>query len=146
MADLAHVDGADPTLTHSRGQLTVCLIEDQVPLRDWLVTLLSDQGIEVTAAVSTLAEGEAAIHRFTPDVAIIDNHLPDGRGIDLCATLAVEHPAMTTILHTGLVSAEEEREAISVGVAAVVLKSIRSRELVDLLATLRPDGPEVPPE
>jgi DNA-binding NtrC family response regulator len=34
----------------------------------------------------------------------VDNRLPDGRGIDLCRAISAQQPAMTLILHTGMIS------------------------------------------
>lgn len=76
--------------------------------------------------------------RLRPDVAIIDNGLPDDRGIDLCERINRSTSDAALILHTGLISVDEEREVVRIGVLAVVLKKIRSDELLDLLETLKP--------
>lgn len=127
------------------GALTAVVVEDQVVLRDWLVSLLVQRGVDVVAAVGTVADGARAITGLDPDVAIVDNGLPDDRGIDLCREIARTMPTVRLILHTGLLSATEECQALEAGVAAVVLKSIRSGELLDLVETLKPGSPAALP-
>lgn len=82
--------------------LTACVVEDQVVFREWLVALLARNDVVVTAAVGTVAEAEQVISQLEPDVAIIDNGLPDGRGIDLCSVLARTTPG-TVVRWTAMV-------------------------------------------
>lgn len=126
------------------GNLSVVIVEDQVVLRDHIVDLMVERNIDVVAAVGTVADGEQAVLRLRPDVAIIDNGLPDGRGIDLCGRIRRSTPDAALILHTGLISVDEEREVVRIGVLAVVLKKIRSDELLDLLETLKPGRGDAP--
>ena len=119
--------------------VTVCVVEDHADVRRHLCELLTGAGVEVLAAVGTVSEGEAAVNFHLPDVAVIDNKLPDGRGIDLCRSLALSTPQVALLLHTSMVTDEEAREAVEAGVAAIILKSIRSEGLLDAVVSLRPD-------
>jgi response regulator of citrate/malate metabolism len=38
---------------------------------------------------------------------VIDNHLPDGTGIDLCRTLTAQTPSVRLLIHSGTISDAE---------------------------------------
>jgi DNA-binding NarL/FixJ family response regulator len=116
--------------------VTVCLVDDHADVRRHLSDLLTGAGVDVLSAVGTVSEGEATVRQLLPDVAVIDNRLPDGRGIDLCRRLSTLTPEVGLLLHTSTVTDEE---AIEAGVAAIILKSIRSEGLLDAIVTFRPD-------
>jgi DNA-binding NarL/FixJ family response regulator len=116
--------------------VTACLVEDHANLREQLHELLLSVGVDVLAAVGTVRDGEAAIHRYAPDFAIVDNHLPDGRGIDLIRRLAETEPQMTLLLYTTALTEEQRKEALAAGASAVILKTIRGDALIE---ALRPD-------
>jgi two-component system response regulator DevR len=82
------------------------------------------------AASATLRDGRDAILAWPPQVDIIDSRLPDGHGIDLCRTLRSAVPQVALLLHCSAITAEDEREALEAGAAAVVPKSIRGEMLL----------------
>jgi DNA-binding NarL/FixJ family response regulator len=122
---------------------TVCLVEDHPLLRDLLCDLMDDSGLQVLAAVGTMRDGEAAIFEYRPDVAIIDNRLPDGRGIDLIRILARSTPKVALVLHSGTATHGDASEALQAGASAVILKSIRGHSLIEAIRichrSLRPE-------
>lgn len=113
--------------------MTLCIVDDHVALRDQLVSLLARTGYEVLAAVGTVEHGLVAITRFRPAVAVIDNQLPDGLGIDLCRVLAVETPEVRLVFHTGILGPDTARAALDAGAHAVVAKSVRATGLLEAI-------------
>jgi len=113
---------------------TICLVEDHPLLREQLVGVLTGAGHHVVATAGTKAEGFTAITRHLPDLAVIDNRLPDGFGIELCRHLAVEVPAVRLVLHSGSVDDELLAASRQAGVAAVIAKSIRPTLLLEAIA------------
>jgi two-component system response regulator DevR len=105
-------------------------VEDHDLLRNWIVGRLEAEGHVVSAAVATVADGWDAITRQRPGVAVIDNQLPDGSGIELCGRLSRECPEVRLVLHTGAITADDARSAAASGVGAVVLKSLRGNDLL----------------
>jgi DNA-binding NarL/FixJ family response regulator len=118
--------------------VTACLIEDHANLREQLHELLLSVGIDVLAAVGTVRDGEAAIHHHVPDFAIIDNHLPDGRGIDLIRRLAETEPQMTLLLYTTALTEDQRKDALAAGASAVILKTIQGDTLIQALQSAAP--------
>jgi DNA-binding NarL/FixJ family response regulator len=117
----------------SRGTVTVCLVEDYAPLRELLCDLLVESGAHLLSAVGTLRDGEAAISYHRPDVAVIDNRLPDGRGVDLIRTLAQTAPSVALLLHSGTATHDDASEALQAGAAGIILKSIRGYSLIEAI-------------
>jgi DNA-binding NarL/FixJ family response regulator len=118
--------------------LTVCLVEDHDQARGELCAILSGAGMEVVAAVGTVLQGRQVITELLPDVAVIDNRLPDGTGIELCTTLSETVPGVTLILHTGMVDRQVAMEARQAGAVAVVPKEIRPDHLLDTIRRISP--------
>ena len=64
----------------------IFLLEDDAYLRDGLSEMLSGQGYAVTAA-ETISKARGIIASGVFDLIILDVMLPDGSGLDLCASL-----------------------------------------------------------
>lgn len=64
----------------------IFLLEDDAYLRDGLSEMLSGQGYAVTAT-ETISQARGIIASGVFDLIILDVMLPDGSGLDLCASL-----------------------------------------------------------
>lgn len=64
----------------------IFLLEDDAYLRDGLSEMLSGQGYSVTAT-ETISQAREIIASGVFDLIILDVMLPDGSGLDLCASL-----------------------------------------------------------
>jgi two-component system invasion response regulator UvrY len=111
----------------------VVLVEDHVRVREHLVTLLEAAGFDVVEAVADRAGGYRAVLEHRPDVAVVDNRLPDGRGVELAAVLRERAPAVRVIIHSGAITPEEAAAALRDGAVEVVLKDVRARTLIEAL-------------
>ncbi|MGA2837290.1 MAG: response regulator transcription factor [Acidimicrobiales bacterium] len=118
--------------------ITVCLVEDHAQVRDELSVILTGAGMSVLAAVGTAHDGRRAVTELLPDVAVVDNRLPDGTGIELCRTLTETVPGVTLILHTGTVDRQVAIDARDAGAVAVVPKEIRTDHLIDTIRRNHP--------
>ena len=128
------------TAEPSAAAVTVCLVEDHAQVRRRLCDLLTRAGMDVVAAVGTFREGEVAITDHLPDVAVIDNRLPDGSGIDLCRTLSHSTPQVALLLHSGTVTSQVALDALQAGAIAVIPKTIRSDDLLEAIRSTRHDA------
>lgn len=128
----------DPTATNG---MTVCIVEDHEILRSAMIALITDGGDRVVAAVGTVAAGLDAVLTLRPTIAVIDNQLPDGRGVDLCRTLSSVTPEVTVILHSGTVSDALREEGLAAGATQVISKSIRGEDLAASIARVRRNAP-----
>ncbi len=114
---------------HPASGATIVLVEDHDQLRTLLVRVLSGAGHRVVAAVDTAREGEQEVLAHRPDVAVIDNQLPDGLGVDLCRRLAQAAPDVFLLLHTGVATEALALQAVQAGVV-VVPKATRADDLL----------------
>jgi len=123
----------------------IVLIEDHPLLRDGLVQLLTDAGFQVAASAGTCEDGHAAVTAQRPHLAVIDNNLPDGSGIELCRRLSLDAPTTGVIIHSGALSSREHAAALAAGARAVVAKSITGRVLIEAIHDLM-RGPFIAPD
>ncbi|MGC4112094.1 MAG: response regulator [Nocardioides sp.] len=112
-------------------QIRACVVDDHEPVRDVVVDMLEGFGVHVCGEAGTFEDGVAMIRRYRPELAVIDNRLPDGSGIDLCRQASADVPGIHLILHTGMISPLEESLAESAGVNRIALKSIFTDGLLD---------------
>jgi DNA-binding response OmpR family regulator len=137
-----HTTSAEVACEGRRRALRACVVDANVAVRQWLTSKLDGFGIEVCALSETLVDGVAAILTHHPDLVVVDNRLPDGRGVDLCRQIADSHPEVVLILHTGTIGPVEEIQAYRAGVSRVALKSINGDDLMAALEEFvsRPRG------
>jgi len=117
-----------------------CIVEADRTVQEWLAARLGELGIEVCASCGTIADGLEAIRRHHPDIAVVDNRLPDGLGIDLCREISEDLPEVALILHAGMVSSLEESQAYEAGVTRIALKSIKGDALLVAVTELAGRG------
>ncbi|HEX6097017.1 MAG TPA: diguanylate cyclase [Thermoanaerobaculia bacterium] len=107
---------------------TILLVEDDSNLAVMLSAHLTRAGYVVQAA-STL-EAARALAAQPWDLAILDRHLPDGDGVDLCRELRAAAPYAYLIMLTGASSEEEKLEGFACGADDYITKPAPVSELV----------------
>ncbi|TDN70491.1 response regulator [Paraburkholderia sp. BL10I2N1] len=81
--------------------LKVFLVEDSIPVRRRMVSLLSAiEGVEIAGEAEEAFAALAAIAAMKIDVAIVDLRLTASTGMEVVAALARLHPEVTTIVLT----------------------------------------------
>jgi len=109
----------------------VLVVEDDAALRAMLVRFFQDEGYEVRAA----EDGRLALHaiaQWSPDVIVLDRHMPSMDGEEFARVYrALPPPHAPIVLLTGDVQPEAAGERV--GAAAVVVKPFN---LDDLLAAV----------
>lgn len=113
------------------GVIRVLLVDDHEMVRRGLVEILeSEPGIEIVGEAATVRQGAARITATIPDVAVIDVHLPDGSGIDLCRRVRQNHPSVRVLILTGFDDDDAVLSAVIADASGYVLKSVRGSDLV----------------
>lgn len=111
--------------------LRLAIVDDSELVRVGLQTLLQGApGIELCGTASTAAEALVVCRRERPDVVLLDIHLPDGTGIEVCRQLLADG-ADTRVLF--LTSSSEQNivdEAIRAGAHGYLLKEINTAALL----------------
>ncbi|WP_029009679.1 response regulator transcription factor [Azospirillum halopraeferens] len=115
--------------------ITVILVEDDAPTRDFLAAALAGgEGIALLAAAGTLAEARAALERARPSVLVTDLKLPDGHGTDLIREVRRRHPETEIMVISVLGDEVTVMEAVRAGASGYILKDARP---IDLITAVR---------
>ena len=93
----------------------VIIIDDEVDVCYLFKGILKQKSIEA-AYVTTLAEGEIALAQYEPPVVFLDNHLPDGFGVDYIRLFKREHPSSKIVMLTAHDTFADRQRAYREGV------------------------------
>lgn len=82
-----------------RSGLKVLIIDDETEICYLLTKILKGKGVECYSVYS-LSEAKSFLNTFSPSVIFLDNHLPDGLGIDFLGYLKLNYPEIKVVLIT----------------------------------------------
>ena len=108
----------------------VFLVDDHEVVRRGLIDLLcGDPELDFVGEAGSVAEAMAKIPAARPDVAVLDDWLPDGNGIELCRDLLSCMPDLRCVILTSYTSDEAMLGAILAGGSGYVVKDIKGMQL-----------------
>jgi DNA-binding NtrC family response regulator len=113
----------------------VLLVDDEPDIRLGLGRLLRAKGYDADEA-GTCQQAEAAFAASPPDVAIVDEQLPDGSGVDLLPRLKALQPDVPVIVLTAHGSIALAVRAIKEGAEQFLTKPVDSQAILVLLERL----------
>jgi len=120
---------------------SVFLVDDFTAARSALRDSLNRHPkIDVVGTAASVAAAVDGIRQSRPRVAVIDDQLPDGTGIDLCEILKNNDASVISILYAGTLSPTRYRDAQQAGASAVLLKQIDTGQLVRTILQLTAPG------
>lgn len=132
--------------TPVRHQPTILLVEDDEAVRDLMTKNLVGHGYLVLTAASThdaLESLRAPLSEI--DLVLLDVHLPDLSGIELCSRIREMNPALPVVVCTGLADADEEAELLKIGISHYFRKPFVMRELLAAVDGAIAGGPSARP-
>ncbi|MEV0251058.1 response regulator transcription factor [Nocardia sp. NPDC050712] len=113
---------------------TVFLVDDHEIVRLGLRDLLAGAAdLRVIGEAGTCAEARLRVPALRPDVAVLDIHLPDGSGVELCSELLAKTPGLHCVMLTAYFDEHTMIGAVLAGASGYLVKDIRSGELVDAI-------------
>lgn len=126
----------DPTPT-----LRAVVADDSVLLRDGLVRLMAEAGIDVVAAVGDADALLLAVDEHAPDLAIVDVRMPPthtDEGIRAAISLRQSHPGVRILVLSQYVEERYAAELLAGDTAGIgYLLKDRVVDVVDFLATVK---------
>jgi len=126
------------TLMTDKRQTRICLIDDDIYVRDALAIGLRDAGYDVTTAPGAVAGLDHLMHAGA-DAIITDMSMPGTDGATLISQVRTAWPQMPIIAISGA-SQIEGRDMVEVaresGASAILAKPFRVLEMVALLGRL----------
>ena len=97
------------------------IIDDEIDICYLLSGILKNKHIQ-PVCVNTLAEASIALKSQDPEIIFIDNHLPDGMGVDFIQQIKKRKPHSKIILITAYDTASDRKKAEAEGVDFFIAK------------------------
>ncbi|MEO5967557.1 MAG: response regulator [Ferruginibacter sp.] len=94
--------------------LKVLIIDDETDICYLLSTLLKQKSFE-TEFVNTLSDAEQALKNDVPEIIFLDNHLPDGLGMNFIEYIKTNYPSIKVVMITAHDTADDRKYALNKG-------------------------------
>lgn len=118
----------------------ILVVDDEHDFRAIATHVLERGGYEVVAAENG-AEGLRLFKERAPDLMVLDGHLPDLDGFEICKRLRADGAKTPILLCTVRSALSTVAEGIEAGATDYVLKPFAMEELLErVAAALRPGG------
>ncbi|MDQ3801666.1 MAG: response regulator, partial [Acidobacteriota bacterium] len=119
-------------------KLRILIVDDEAVARDLLVTVLTQQGAEVTAA-ATVAEAVEGFQAQAPDLVVSDIEMPDEDGFSLIKKLRAfnrtQKRKIPAIALTAHAHPSERLKILSAGYQTHLAKPVETAELLAVIAS-----------
>ncbi len=114
--------------------IRIFLLDDHELVRKGIAGLLSTvPGFEIVGEAATAREALPRVLASRPDVAILDNRLPDGSGIDVCRDIRSALPSTYCLMLTSHDDEEAVVAAVMAGASGYLLKEVRTKHVVEAI-------------
>ncbi|CAN5846121.1 hypothetical protein BH11BAC4_BH11BAC4_11980 [soil metagenome] len=97
------------------------IIDDEIDICYLLSSILRSKNLQVSY-VNSLSEASAVLDKVKPSMIFLDNHLPDGLGIDFISEIKKTNPGINVVMITALDNFSERAKAFSNGAAMFITK------------------------
>jgi DNA-binding response OmpR family regulator len=112
---------------------SILCIEDDLDTCEFMAILLAEFRFEFT---NTITGALPKLDERPHDLYILDNWLPDGRGIDLCRKIRDQYPTAPILFTSGSTKPSEIDEALQAGADRYVLKPCEPERLREIVKDL----------
>jgi DNA-binding NarL/FixJ family response regulator len=117
--------------------LELMIVDDHAIFREGLRTLLDmEPDFTVIGEASSGAEALAMVSNETPDVILLDLHLPDGLGYEFCKQLLEISPDSRVLILSAYEADQEISAALIAGASGYVLKTVGGERLADNIRSI----------
>ena len=117
--------------------IQVQITDDHRIFTEGLTKIINDSGFaRVIDTAGTAAACRRMLKIILPDVLLLDIHLPDGNGADLCVELKAEYPDLKILALTSYSEFAVVKRMLDSGVSGYVLKNSTSEELLSGIKTV----------
>lgn len=113
-------------------ELRLMIVDDHAIFREGLRALLDME--EDFVVIGEASRGDEAVDMVTsesPDVILLDLHLPDGSGSDFCREILEASPASKVLILSAYDDDQEISSALISGAAGYVLKTVGGERLAE---------------
>ena len=108
--------------------LKVLIVDDEIDICYLLDGLLKKKSLRSTY-VNNLSDAQAILKKESPAILFLDNHLPDGLGVDFIDYVKKHHPATKVVVITAVDSSADTSNAYEKGADFFISKPF-NREVI----------------
>jgi two-component system OmpR family response regulator len=113
----------------------VLIVEDELDICYLLSAILRKKHLKPSYATS-LSEASKAIEVKNPDILFLDNHLPDGFGVNFISTIKRNCPQTKIIMITAYDTPEDRNKALEQGADFFIGKPFTGGVILQTVDTL----------
>ncbi len=110
-------------------EVTALIIDDEIDICYLLGGLLRNKNIQYSY-VNSLRDAKKALQKNCPELIFLDNHLPDGMGVDFISYVKKNYSSSKLIMITAYATAADKRKALSEGADMFIAKPF-SRDIIN---------------
>lgn len=100
---------------------TALIIDDEIDICFLLSSILRTKNLQVSY-VNSLSEATTTLLKQHPEIIFIDNHLPDGLGVDYIKQLKISNPDIKVVMITAFDNYSDRAKAINNGADTFIPK------------------------
>jgi two-component system, OmpR family, response regulator len=119
----------------------VLIVDDELDICYLLSGMLKQRNFR-TGFVNSLSDAVVALQTDTPSLLFLDNHLPDGFGLDFIPYIKKNYPQVKVIMITAHDGAAERNTAYKGGVDLFIAKPLNRKlinDAIDQLSDIQTD-------
>src|SRR3954454_13994354 len=125
-------------MTPTLGRVRIVIADDHPLYRASVVRAISHHpSLEVVAEASDGRTALEEIRRLTPEVALVDMHMPDLDGAGVINAVARDNLPTRVMLLSGMLSDQQIYEALEQGAAAILTKTLERSRVGAAVVALR---------
>lgn len=114
--------------------IKVFITDDHYMVVEGIRSLLQhDTAIDLVGSASSVASCKAFLHQLKPDVILLDINLPDGSGLDLCAEIRAQYPAISILGLSTFNQGSYIKKMMENGASGYILKNASQKELTEAI-------------
>ena len=113
----------------------VLIVDDELDICYLLSGMLKQRNF-LTGFVNSLSDAVIALQKDTPSLLFLDNHLPDGFGLDFIPYVKKNYPEIKVIMITAHDGAAERKTAYNGGVDLFIAKPLNRKLINDAIDKL----------
>jgi DNA-binding response OmpR family regulator len=117
----------------------ILIVDDEVDICYFLSRNLNRKNFDASY-VNTLREARIAISESSPSIILLDNHLPDGLGMDFAAEIKKDYPSLKIVMITAHDTTNDRYVASENGINSFLSKPFMMTEVfnaIEEIQTLR---------
>jgi two-component system nitrate/nitrite response regulator NarL len=137
----------NPAMISAPASIQLLVVDDHNLFRRGLTALLSQDGrFTVAGQAADVGEALRELARHTPDVILLDNHLPGVRGVDGIAAMKRIAPEVRILMLTVSEDEDDLAAALKAGADGYLLKTVESEHLCESIVKVLAGESVVSPE